>query len=76
MHCPRCDHDGIIVAATSPVPEVWEVFQCRQCAYMWRSTEPLRRTSREHYPAEFQLTKADIDAAPESPSIPLLRSRS
>ncbi|SDH07069.1 non-oxidative hydroxyarylic acid decarboxylases subunit D [Nonomuraea jiangxiensis] len=76
MHWPRCDHDDVVVAATSPVPGVWEVFQCQMYTYMWRSAEPLRRISRERYPAEFRLTKADIDAAHESPSIPALRGRS
>uniref|UniRef100_UPI0020C3DD1D non-oxidative hydroxyarylic acid decarboxylases subunit D n=1 Tax=Salmonella enterica TaxID=28901 RepID=UPI0020C3DD1D len=38
----------------------------------WRDTEPLRRTSREHYPQAFRMTQKDIDDAPMVPSIPPL----
>ncbi len=57
---------------TSPVPGVWDVLQCTRCLYMWRTTEPDRRTRREAYPVEFRLTQADIDAAPEVPVVPPL----
>lgn len=72
MICPRCAHDGVTVLTTSPVPGVWEVLQCARCLYMWRTTEPERRTRREAYPAEFRLTQAAIDAAPEVPTVPPL----
>lgn len=72
MICPRCAHDGIETVTTSPVPGVWEVLQCGRCLYMWRTTEPDRRTRREAYPAAFRLTQADIDAAPEVPAVPPL----
>lgn len=72
MTCPRCAHDDVAVVTTSPVPGVWEVLQCARCLYMWRTTEPERRTRREAYPAEFRLTQADIDAAPEVPPVPPL----
>lgn len=72
MQCPRCDDHTIEVLAVSPVENVWEVFQCQRCLYTWRSTEPERRTSREHYPEEFKMTQADIDHAPVVPSIPPL----
>lgn len=72
MICPRCAEDHIEVLATSPVANVWEVYQCQHCLYTWRSTEPLRRTSPEHYPEEFKITQEDIDNAPVVPSIPPL----
>jgi hypothetical protein len=34
--------------------------------------EPLRRTSREHYPEAFRMTQKDIDEAPQVPTIPPL----
>ncbi|MGJ8526273.1 Protein VdcD [Halomonadaceae bacterium LMG 33818] len=72
MQCPRCGDHTIEVLAVSPVKNVWEVYQCQRCLYTWRSTEPERRTSREHYPEEFKMTQADIDNAPIVPSIPSL----
>lgn len=74
MVCPRCECETINTIATSPVANVWEVYQCSRCLYTWRSTEPLRRTSVEHYPAQFKMTQADIDNAPVVPTIPPLRT--
>ncbi|HBT3976776.1 TPA: hypothetical protein MBM83_000852 [Klebsiella pneumoniae] len=46
--------------------------QCQHCLYTWRDTEPLRRTSREHYPEAFRMTQKDIDEAPQVPHVPPL----
>lgn len=70
--CPRCGHEVLVKLADSPRPGVWEVHQCRLCLYTWRSTEPARRTQRAHYPEEFRMTQADIDAAQELPVVPPL----
>ncbi|EAN0853277.1 hypothetical protein G6162_003324 [Salmonella enterica] len=72
MICPRCADEHIELMATSPVKGVWTVYQCQHCLYTWRDTEPLRRTSREHYPQTFRMTQKDIDNAPMVPSIPPL----
>ena len=72
MICPRCADEHIEVMATSPVKDVWTVYQCQHCLYTWRDTEPLRRTSREHYPDAFRMTQKDIDDAPQVPTIPPL----
>ena len=69
MNCPRCDHAAVDTVATSPVPGVWEAYGCRRCFYMWRSTEPADRSTREGYPAEFRITQADIDNAIIEPEI-------
>lgn len=74
MLCPRCGFTTIALLFTSPVPGVWDVLQCQQCLYCWRTSEPPRRTSRADYPASFRLTAADIESAPEVPSIPPLRA--
>lgn len=71
--CPRCAAANIRTVTTSPVPGVWEVLQCPQCLYMWRTTEPQRRTRRDSYPEAFQLTPETIAAAAEVPAIPPLR---
>lgn len=57
MICPRCADEQIEVMAKSPVKDVWTVYQCQHCLYTWRDTEPLRRTSREHYPQAFRMTQ-------------------
>jgi hypothetical protein len=75
MICPRCAHDTVETVTTSPVPGVWDVLQCARCLYMWRTTEPARRSTREAYPAEFRLTRSDIDNAIEVPAIPPLLPR-
>ncbi|MFD9209184.1 non-oxidative hydroxyarylic acid decarboxylases subunit D [Streptomyces sioyaensis] len=59
MTCPRCAATRTEQLATSPVPGVWDVLQCQTCLYTWRTTEPVRRTSREAYPEEFRMTRPD-----------------
>lgn len=73
MICPRCAFERVDRLASSPVPDVWDVLRCARCLYTWRTTEPARRTSREHYPEEFRLTQEDFDAAPEVPTVPPVR---
>lgn len=71
--CPRCAHDTIEHVHASPVPGVWDVVQCTRCLYMWRTSEPARRTRRDAYPESFRMTADDIAAATEVPSVPPLR---
>jgi hypothetical protein len=72
--CPRCAFEAVGKLATSPVPGIWDVLQCGRCLYTWRTTEPVRRTSREAYPEEFRITVDDIERAIEVPIIPPLRT--
>lgn len=72
--CPRCAHDTIKQLFTSPVPGIWDVLQCQQCLYTWRTNEPARRTQRNAYPDAFKMTADDITNAPEVPTIPPLRN--
>ena len=72
--CPRCAHTTIEKLYTSPVPGVWDVLQCQQCLYCWRTSEPARRTQRDAYPESFKMTADDIANAPEVPAIPPLVS--
>lgn len=73
MICPRCAHETIDTLHSSPVPGVWDVLQCRQCLYCWRTSEPARRTRRDAYPDNFKMTLEDIRDAPEVPAVPPLR---
>ncbi|WP_037906907.1 non-oxidative hydroxyarylic acid decarboxylases subunit D [Actinacidiphila yeochonensis] len=72
MICPRCASDTVETTTTSPVPGVWEVLQCQRCLYMWRTTEPERRTQRHAYPVQFRMTAEDIANAIEVPTVPPL----
>ncbi|GAA2902022.1 non-oxidative hydroxyarylic acid decarboxylases subunit D [Streptomyces mexicanus] len=74
--CPRCAHETVDQLYTSPVPGAWDVLQCRQCLYCWRTTEPDRRTRRDAYPDSFKMTAEDIANAPEVPTVPPLRTHS
>ncbi|MFK0171577.1 non-oxidative hydroxyarylic acid decarboxylases subunit D [Streptomyces sp. NPDC090306] len=71
--CPRCAFETVGKLATSPVPGVWDVLQCVQCLYTWRTSEPARRTERDAYPEQFRMTLADIENAIEVPTVPPLR---
>ncbi|MEU0192131.1 non-oxidative hydroxyarylic acid decarboxylases subunit D [Streptomyces afghaniensis] len=72
--CPRCAHRTVDLVFSSPVPGVWDVLQCPRCLYMWRTSEPARRTRRDAYPELFRMTAEDIRNAPEVPAVPPLRT--
>jgi hypothetical protein len=72
MICPRCAYDHVEQLFTSPVAGIWDVLQCQQCLYCWRTSEPARRTQRDSYPDSFKMTIEDIQRAPEVPAIPPL----
>jgi hypothetical protein len=73
MICPRCQHQGAGVLFESPVQGVWTVFQCEQCLYTWRSTEPPRRSDPRYYPQAFRLDPDKLEHAEAIPQIPPLR---
>ncbi|GII59527.1 phenolic acid decarboxylase subunit C [Planotetraspora thailandica] len=72
--CPRCAHGTVEKLFTSPVPGAWDVLRCPQCLYMWRTSEPARRTRRDAYPEAFRVTVEDIRNANEMPIIPPTRA--
>ncbi|MER6980365.1 non-oxidative hydroxyarylic acid decarboxylases subunit D [Streptomyces carpinensis] len=74
--CPRCAHDTLEHVHASPVPGIWDVLQCVRCLYMWRTSEPARRSRRDAYPESFRMTGDDIEAAGEVPVVPPLRAAS
>ena len=37
--CPRCDTSQVVKIADSPVKGKWEAYRCKECNYVWRSTE-------------------------------------
>ena len=44
--CPRCDSSETTKIADSPVKGKWEAYRCRDCNYVWRSTEDLRNIDK------------------------------
>jgi vanillate/4-hydroxybenzoate decarboxylase subunit D len=67
--CPRCRGTDTAVLATSPIDGVWIVTGCATCTYSWRSSEPVRASTAEHYPVRFRLTVDEIASAQESPPV-------
>ncbi|MEU9291237.1 non-oxidative hydroxyarylic acid decarboxylases subunit D [Streptomyces sp. NPDC048275] len=61
-------------AMTTP-PGLGYVAQVSTRTWMWRTTEPARRSTRDAYPAAFRMTQADIDHAIEVPAVPPLLPR-
>ena len=39
MFCPRCDKDEGIKFFEAPQDRSWELYRCRYCDFIWRSTE-------------------------------------
>lgn len=75
MTCPRCRAEQTRVLATSPVPGVWQVSQCRTCLFCWRSTEPATITDPALYSERFRLSTSDIAEAGDFPPVPEARER-
>ncbi|MBQ6491857.1 MAG: vanillic acid non-oxidative decarboxylation protein [Atopobiaceae bacterium] len=66
MICPRCGFEGISTIATSPIEGAWEVYECDQCFFSWRSTEDVVVHD------VFKLTKEQIDNLQVIPPVPPL----
>ena len=65
--CPRCESEKTSVLTCSPVEGVWEVYNCKDCFFAWRSTEPGFITDPAKYDAAFKLNRAELDQA-DNPS--------
>lgn len=66
MICPRCGFESISTIAKSPVEGAWEVYECDQCFFSWRSTEDVDVHD------VFKLTKEQIDGLQIIPPVPPL----
>ena len=66
MKCPRCESEKIEVIARAPRDNAWEVYECMDCFYSWRSTET------PHIHAKFKLTKEQIEKLQVIPPVPPL----
>ncbi|MFE8049563.1 non-oxidative hydroxyarylic acid decarboxylases subunit D [Brenneria goodwinii] len=72
--CPRCRHHQLGSLYDSPVAGVWKVLQCSKCLYIWRTSEPARRSDPAHYPEEFRLSDEKISHVEDIPAIPPLKN--
>ncbi len=45
--CPRCDSPESVKVADSPVKGKFEIFRCKACNFVWRSTEDLSEISKK-----------------------------
>ena len=39
MICPRCENEKAAFFMKSPVGDSWELYKCRNCGFMWRTSE-------------------------------------
>ncbi len=74
-NCPRCGFHIIETLYTAPICSTWDILQCTQCLYAWRTTEPLHRTHRHAYRDSFTMTIDGIRDASEVPAVPPLRTQ-
>lgn len=44
--CPRCDSRQTAKIADSPVKGVFEIYKCKHCNFVWRSTEDLSQLDK------------------------------
>ena len=47
LSCPRCDSVQTTKVADSPVQGKWEAYRCKECNYVWRSTEDLSNITKK-----------------------------
>ncbi len=73
MLCPRCDEDQCTKICKAPADGSWELYRCRNCDFVWRSTEREEIRNGRLYPPEFKLSKDQITQMPVKPMIPPLR---
>ena len=73
MFCPRCDKDEGIKFFQAPKDGSWELYRCRYCDFVWRSTEKEYITDRDLYNPSCKLNEDKISKMIEKPMIPPLR---
>ena len=73
MYCPRCDQEDAVKFFEAPSDKSWEMYRCPRCDFVWRSTEREEIRDQRLYPAEFKLSKDQIDRMAVKPVIPPLK---
>ena len=75
MFCPRCDKDEGIKFFEAPKDGSWELYRCRYCDFVWRSTEKESIKNKDLYPPEFKLREDEMSKMMDKPMIPPLKKR-
>jgi hypothetical protein len=73
MFCPRCDKDVVTKIFDAPGNGSWELYHCRYCDFVWRSTEKAHIRNKDLYDPNFKLNEYKISQMIEKPAIPPLR---
>jgi hypothetical protein len=73
MICPRCDKDKGIKCFEAPKDRSWELYRCRYCDFIWRSTEKEHIKNHRLYSPDFKLNEDRVGKMIERPTIPPLR---
>jgi len=73
MICPRCDKDETFKFFEAPEDGSWELYRCRFCNFIWRSTERDYIKNRDLYHPDFKLNEDKIGKMMDRPAIPPLR---
>lgn len=75
MDCPRCDGARAVKFFEAPKNGVWELYQCPDCSFVWRSTEEEAVRNKDLYNRDFKLNKNDMEKMIDKPAIPPLRRK-
>jgi hypothetical protein len=73
MFCPRCDKDEGIKFFEAPKDRSWELYRCRYCDFVWRSTEKESIRNKDLFHPNFKLGEDEISKMIDKPTIPPLR---
>lgn len=73
MFCPRCDKEDVVKIFEAPKDRSWELFRCRICNFVWRSTEREDIKNGKLYDKRFKLDEEKIREMVDKPPIPPLK---
>jgi hypothetical protein len=73
MFCPRCNKEEGTKFFEAPQDKSWELYRCRYCDFVWRSTEKEYIKNKDLYPLDFKLTEDHISKMVHRPTIPPLK---
>ena len=73
MFCPRCDKDEADKVFEAPKDHAWELYRCKWCNFIWRSTEKEDTKNGASYNPSFKLDERKVSAMIDKPLIPPLR---
>ncbi|GAD53146.1 hypothetical protein MBEHAL_1906 [Halarchaeum acidiphilum MH1-52-1] len=65
--CPRCGVTDTEVVATSPVEDVWTLYRCDRCEFVWRDTEDREELTPHFDASDEELANADAVPPVEYP---------